>query len=221
MAARRVTVKKGYHHGDLARSLVTAATLTLEREGPEAVTLRGVAKRAGVSVAAPYRHFEDREALMAAVMTDGFLELARVTEQARTEAATAPESVLAVGLAYLAFAAKHPVLYRTMFGHAGAKSAHPELMAAGKEALGVLQRAVDEARREGALLAEPAALVTLAGWALVHGLSSLHADGLLTDGAGPPVDLTTAAPALIGMLQRGATVTVSDAGRSTAGRRAR
>ncbi len=205
MVARRVKVKKRYHHGDLARSLVTAATLTLEREGPVAVTLRGIARRVGVSVAAPYRHFEDRESLMAAVMAEGFLELARATEAARCKAPTAETSVLAVGLAYLKLAGKHPVLYRTMFGNSGAKSEHPELLAAGRKALAVLQRAVAAARREGALSAVPEPLVTLAGWALVHGLSSLHADGLLDDGMSPPVYLAEAAPALIGLLQRGAT----------------
>ena len=182
MSSRKVKVKKGYHHGDLASALVTAATQTLESDGPEAVTLRDVARRAGVSVAAPYRHFVDREALIAAVLTEGFLELARVTETARLKAADAEASVLAVGLAYLRYAAKHPVLYRVMFGHAGKKAAHPGLMAAGRQALEVLVRAVEAARADGALLGESVQLVTLAGWALVHGLSSLQADGLLVGG---------------------------------------
>lgn len=190
--------KRAYHHGDLARTLVQAAMKMIETDGPDGLNLREAARKAGVSVAAPYRHFADREALLAAVLTEGFLELTRVTEEARVAAPSAEASIVAAGTAYLAFASEHPALYRLMFGHGGAKTEYPELLAAGRASLAVLEKAVDAARAEGAFKNTPAPSLTLAGWALVHGLASLSADGLLTDQA------RRSAPSLMKLLLNGA-----------------
>lgn len=196
-AARRTA----YHHGDLHNALVDATERLVESGAGGRLTLREAAHAAGVSVAAPYRHFADREALLAAVLARGFRELARRTGQARRAAAEPMDALVAVGLAYVSFAAERPAIYRLMFGPECDKAAHPDLMAAGHEAFGVLVDAVEDTRRAGLIGDADAGAVALAGWSLSHGLASLHADGILA--ATLPVDLPGAARALMGMLVDG------------------
>lgn len=176
MATRK---RPAYHHGDLAHALVEAAEKLIETGGFARLTLRETARRAGVSVAAPYRHFEHREALLAAVLTKGFRELTLRTETARHSKKDPMKALLAVGMAYVAFAADHPSIYRLMFGPECDKSAHPELMTAGHEALSVLINAVAECAKAKKLGTVNVQHVALAGWSLSHGLASLHADGML------------------------------------------
>lgn len=202
-ATRPAAGKPAYHHGDLARTLVQAAQQLIELGGGARLTLREAARVAGVSVAAPYRHFADREALLAAVLADGFRELAAQTGAARQTAAGPLEGLMAVGLAYVRFAAAHPRTYRLMFGPECDKAAHPELMAAGQSAFGVLVDAVTACRAAG--LVGPQAEIpelALGGWALSHGLASLHADGMLEGRL--PAGLESTARALFAILLRGA-----------------
>jgi len=194
-------LKAGYHHGDLPRALLEAAQRLIEAGGSARLTLRAAAQAAGVSVAAPYRHFADREALLAAVLAQGFRELARRTDSARRAAPDPMAGLMAVGLAYVGFAADHPSIYRLMFGPECDKSAHPDLMAAGHEALAVLIDAVAACKDSGLIVDADVQQVALAGWALSHGLASLHADGILADTM--PGDLDTTARALFGMLVDG------------------
>jgi AcrR family transcriptional regulator len=196
-----LTPKPAYHHGDLARALVLSATALVEQGGPGALTLREAARRAGVSVAAPYRHFADRAALLAAVLAEGFDGLAEHTERARRAAPDALAALRAVGVAYVDFAAAHPSVYRLMFGPDCDKPAYPDLMAAGERALAVLVRSVRDAQAAGRVQAGPAEPVALAGWSLCHGLASLHVDGLLT--ATLPMPVHDAAEQLVDMLVRG------------------
>jgi len=196
-----VNIKAGYHHGDLPRALLEAAQRLIERGEP--LTLRAAAQAAGVSVAAPYRHFADREALLAAVLAQGFRELARRTDEARRAARTPIAGLTAVGLAYVAFAADHPAIYRLMFGPECDKTNHPALMAAGHEALQVLVDAVAACKTAG-LVKGNVQQVALAGWAMSHGLASLHADGILA--ATMPGDLQATARALFRMLVDGVKV---------------
>jgi AcrR family transcriptional regulator len=109
-----VPAGRGYHHGNLRQALLDAALALIEAGEEQAVSLRTVASRAGVSNAAPYRHFKDREALMAAVATIGFDRLLESLRQAR-ESASEGEELLANAMAYLAFASKNIGLYRVMF----------------------------------------------------------------------------------------------------------
>ena len=198
---RKRTPKPPYHHGDLPRALVAAAQQLIESGGYARLTLRATAQAAGVSVAAPYRHFADREALLAAVLASGFRELARRTAGAREAAPDAMAGLMAVGLAYVAFAAGHPAIYRLMFGPECDKSAHPDLMAAGHEALSVLIDAVAACKAAGLIANADVQQVALAGWSLTHGIASLHADGILA--ATLPVDLETTTRALVQMLVDG------------------
>ena len=105
---------RGYHHGNLRQALLDAALALIEAGEEQGVSLRTVAARAGVSNAAPYRHFKDREALMAAVATIGFERLLQSLRRARESAGEGAE-LLAMATAYLAFASKNIGLYRVMF----------------------------------------------------------------------------------------------------------
>src|SRR6202012_2798827 len=113
-----------YHHGDLRRALLTAAGDILERDGPAALTLRAAAREAGVSPAAPYHHFKDKDELLLAVGQTGFDSL----RQALAAAATASERddrLSALGMAYVAFAQANPALYRVMYDCARRTDALP------------------------------------------------------------------------------------------------
>jgi AcrR family transcriptional regulator len=105
---------RGYHHGNLRQALLDAALTLIEAGKEQDVSLRTVAARAGVSNAAPYRHFKDREALMAAVAAIGFDRLRESVRRAR-ELASKGEELLANAMAYLEFASKNIGLYRVMF----------------------------------------------------------------------------------------------------------
>jgi AcrR family transcriptional regulator len=105
-----------YHHGELAPSLREAARAILEEQGLGALSLRSVARRAGVSHAAPYRHYPSREALLAAVASDGLAQLRAELAQAVAPPGNRAERIVQIGAAYLRFASRHPGLLRLMFG---------------------------------------------------------------------------------------------------------
>lgn len=199
-----IAEKTSYHHGDLKRALIDAGWQLIESAGASKLTLREAARLAGVSVAAPYRHFANHEALLAGVLTKGFLELAARTDTARGRAEHPLAALEAVGIAYVDFAADHPAIYRLMFGPDCDKAAHPELLAAGQQALGVLVRAVQDCQAAGLIQDPDTHSVTLAGWSLCHGLASLHADGILA--ATLPGDVHARAQALVRMLLVGVAV---------------
>ncbi|SRR6266498_3898965 len=171
-----------YHHGKLPKALVAAAVKLVESGGVGALTLRGAARKAGVSQAAPYRHFTDKQALLAAVAEEGFRSLTEAMRQA-----TAPHEgdplgrFHALGRAYVDFAMAHPAHYRIMFGQAAAdRSAYPLLKAAAQETFGLLVAAIQDCQRAGVVRPGDAEELALAAWSASHGLSSLAVDGQLS-----------------------------------------
>jgi AcrR family transcriptional regulator len=110
-----------YHHGDLRRALVEAARAVLEREGPQALSLRAVAREAGVSPAAPYHHFKDKSDLLNALAEEGFAALG----EALRDAAPTP-GLSDIGVSYVRFARSHPALYRVMYDSARNADAMPK-----------------------------------------------------------------------------------------------
>jgi AcrR family transcriptional regulator len=177
MDMARPKPRDDYHHGDLRRTLVRRALAVLERDGAEALSLRALARAAAVSHAAPYNHFADKEALLAAVAAEGFRRFATAMTDA---AATAPaEPLAAIGAAYVAFAYAHPALFRLMFGPALARAdSGSELAEAAQAAYAVLVQTLrGDPTRAGALADDG-----LAAWALVHGLATLLIDGALPGG---------------------------------------
>jgi AcrR family transcriptional regulator len=161
-----------YHHGDLRAALVLAAMELLEESGETELPLRAVARRAGVSPAAPYRHYADREALISAVATVGYRELAERLAAAHPSPST-PEQLASVAVAYVLFALERPALFRIMFSEPCDRD-NEERVAATAAVSQYLRAIVERTFPE----AEVEALST-AVWALVHGLAFLYLDGKL------------------------------------------
>ena len=160
-----------YHHGDLRRTLVAAARAALDENGAERLGLREIARRAGVSPAAPYRHFAGLEDLLQAVAAQGFDELAAALDAA---AGDPGDRLAAMGRAYVRFARAHPRLYRLMFAAGAPAAAAAGLAAAGRSAFARLEAAVTGERERNP---REARLAALSAWAHVHGLSLLLLDG--------------------------------------------
>jgi AcrR family transcriptional regulator len=114
--ARQPQGSKRYHHGDLSRALLSAALAIVESRGSEALTLRAAARLAGVSQTAPYRHFANKEAILAAVAEEGFRSLMAAMAHAAVLADSPLQRLRAVGLAYVTFATHHSSHFRVMFG---------------------------------------------------------------------------------------------------------
>ncbi|MFB4319983.1 TetR/AcrR family transcriptional regulator [Actinomadura sp. 21ATH] len=166
-----------YHHGDLRAACLRAARELLEEDGSAGLSLRAVARRAGVSPTAPYRHYADRDALVSAVAAQGYRELAEHLAAAHPSPA-APDDLVAVAVAYVDFALKHPALFRVMFAEPcdpGNEERASATAAIREYVHGIAHRTFPDA--------DPGALST-AVWALVHGLAFLYLDGKL--GASSP-----------------------------------
>ncbi|TCJ95522.1 TetR/AcrR family transcriptional regulator [Nocardia alba] len=172
--------RTSYHHGDLRATLMDACLRLIESEGLAAVSLRRVAREAGVSSGAPYHHFADRAALLSALSTDGFQQLAAYMTAAR-ETTTDPLATLAeLGEAYVRFSREHPAQFRLMFRpELSQPEKHPDAHAAGDAAFEVLVQTVADCVAAGALPADRAEVLALAWWGLGHGLASLWLDGHL------------------------------------------
>lgn len=181
-AARR----DSYHHGDLKRALTSAALSLVAEKGPKGFTLTEAARRAGVSAAAPYRHFADKAALLATVAEQGFGELH--AELAGAASAPDPKDrVVQLGRAYVRWAVAHPDYYRVMFGAELSKADHPGLAVAGEQAFGDLLDAIAACQRAGVLGGQDPRDLAAPLWSLVHGVASLaiggelHAVGIQAD----------------------------------------
>jgi len=171
--------RRGYHHGDLSEALVRAALSLIDDYGPAGFTFAEVARAVGVSPAAPYRHFRDREALMAEVARRGFERFADALSRAWNDGAPDPfTAFMSMGRAYLTFARAEPAYYAAMFEAGLPPDASPELSRAGDAAFAVVRRAAET------LIATlpkdsrpPALMMSLHVWALSHGIASLFARG--------------------------------------------
>ena len=159
----------GYHHGDLKRALLDAALEMLDEEGTEGIGLRELARKVGVSPAAPYRHFRSRQALLEAVATEGFRRFSAMMA-AKEQDLPEGEQLPAMAEAYVRFALVQPALFRLMFSRQIDKQANKSLHGAAIDAYASLAKAaareVPDAPSEGAVIA----------WAFVHGLAMLLLD---------------------------------------------
>lgn len=180
---------RGYHHGNLKETLIRAALELIAQKGPAGFTFAEAARWAGVSPAAPYRHFRDREELLASVALRGFevfeQALARAWDNGRPDAMAALDRL---GKAYLAFARTEPAYYSAMFEAGVAADTNADLQAAGDRAFAILRTAAE------ALIAEmpvktrpPALMLALHIWAMAHGIASLFGRG---DAARRPLPMT-------------------------------
>ncbi|MBL9034398.1 MAG: TetR/AcrR family transcriptional regulator [Rhodospirillaceae bacterium] len=169
--------RKGYHHGNLREALIRAALHLIGEKGPGGFTFADAARAAGVSSAAPYRHFRDRDALLADVAKRGFELFAAALEKAWNNGQPNPYVAFeAVGRAYLAFARKEPAHYSAMFEAGVAPESDPELQKASDAAFGVVRRASEALTAHLPAAGRPPALMmSLHMWALAHGIASLFA----------------------------------------------
>lgn len=167
--------RRGYHHGNLREALVDAALELIAQKGPAGFTVAEAARLAGVSPAAPYRHFRDADALMAEVALRGFHRLADGLAKAWNKGTpTAVAAFESMGRAYLTFARTEPAYYAAMFDSHISMEPHPDLAAANDRAFGILREAAE------ALAATypkdrrpPALMIALHVWSLSHGIASL------------------------------------------------
>ena len=173
-----MATRRSYHHGNLQEALVSAALALAREGGAAAVSLRAVSQRAGVSRAAPYHHFRDKEALLAAVAATGFDLLTAEIERSIAGLADPWLALRTMGRTYVQFTLRERELVRMMFGeNFSDKSEYPELLAAGRRSFGLLLSVVTRCLAEPdarPLAPLPAAMTC---WSTVHGLSMLRADG--------------------------------------------
>lgn len=173
-------IKKGeqYHHGDLRTALVSVAADMIGEAGVEAVTMRALSERIGVSRTAAYRHFRDKSALLAAVAQEGFEQLLlRLQAASNAAGGDVLARLQAMGVAYILFAVEHPTHYRLMFTReADDHAAFPPFGAAARAVFDALLSTIEAGQSERAIRDGDARALAQVTWALVHGQSSLLID---------------------------------------------
>lgn len=169
-----LVARKAYHHGELREALLEAAEAQLEKDGPAGLSLRKLGRKLGVTPGAPYRHFEDKDALLAALAIRGFQQLRTMMLDEQKEAADAEDRLRRAGVGYLKFAEKLPELFRLMFGWMPARDV-PELYESGDAAFAVLEDILAACEKEGLLSRSPREAGLLA-WSAVHGAAFLLID---------------------------------------------
>jgi len=171
--------RRGYHHGNLRETLIKAALDLIGEKGVAGFTFADAARWAGVSPAAPYRHFRDRDALMADVARQGFERFeAFLTTAWNDGRPDLPTAFGNLGKAYLAFARTEPAYYSAMFESGVPLDSNPELRQAGDRAFAILRKAAGALSATMPLGARPPAMmIALHIWSLAHGIASLFARG--------------------------------------------
>jgi AcrR family transcriptional regulator len=171
--------RKTYHHGNLREALIEAALDMIAARGPNGFTLAEVARAVGVSGAAPYRHFRDRNALIAEIARLGFERFANELRIAWNEGHPDPRAAIEnCARSYLGFARREPAAYAAMFEPGFPLEDEPTLLAASERAFGVLRAAAEAATRAMPAPGRPPALmVALHIWSMAHGVASLFIEG--------------------------------------------
>lgn len=169
-----MTSDRAYHHGDLRRAVLTAALDVIRAEGPAALSLRDLARRAGVSHAAPAHHFKDRTGLLTAIAAEGYGLFA--------DALAAEPDLRERGVAYVRFAATHPAYFQVMFRPDLHRADDPDLLAARDRATAALRSGVAALAPAGP--ADDPRLTGVAAWSLAHGFATLLLSGNLSDAVG-------------------------------------
>ncbi len=163
-----------YHHGDLSRALVQAGRRVLEAEGPAGLSLRAVAREAGVSPAAPYHHFKDKGELLDAVAQEGWMELGSAVAKARLACPDAGEAMTNIGVAYVCFARENPALYRVMYDSACDRETLGDHAGKSPDSgwhhvrEAIIAAGVDPDERE-------LELTTISAWCVAHGVAEMVA----------------------------------------------
>jgi len=168
-----------YHHGNLKPALLAASLELMQKAGPGAFTLREVARRAGVSHNAPYRHFRDKEELLAALAAEGFDRLTAAMTKAAQSATGAVERMRRGGRGYVEFALRYPQHFTVMFEIPLQMDSYPQTQAAAGRAFATLVHYVEACQAEGILPPGDAKPFALLAWSMVHGVAKLAINGRL------------------------------------------
>lgn len=171
--------KKTYHHGDLKNALIQAGVEILAQDGVAGLSLRKVALRAGVSHSAPYSHFADKQALIAAISTEGFRQLYErvnnVTEKYKSEPT---KQLIEAAWAYVQFAMDDPDRFKVMFSAVLEKEKeYPEFVVESQKNFQLVKMIVEANQASGGLRSGPTELVALSAWGIVHGFVMLLLEG--------------------------------------------
>ncbi len=180
--SQRERGSQSYHHGNLRRALLDVSLDLIEREGVASLSLREVSRRAGVTHAAPYRHFADKEALLAGVAEEGHQTLLAEMLQGleKVNAGSSAARIEAVAITYVGFAVDHPSYFRVMFGpELSDGDRYPSLLAASERSFDLLISEIETAQTLGALRAGAALPLALTVWCQMHGLAHLLVDDRL------------------------------------------
>ena len=162
-----------YHHGKLKQELVDAAIALIAEVGPTGFTLREVARRAGVSHNAPYRHYRDRDELLAVVAMQGFERLTAAMQRSAARGSDPLERLRLCGRGYVDFALRWPQHFFVMFDLPSSREKYPEYAAAGQEAFDTLLTFVVVCQQAGALPKGEPEQLALTAWSLMHGIAKL------------------------------------------------
>lgn len=177
MSVTEASNSRGYHHGDLRKALLVAAEAELAEKGVEGFTLRGCAKRAGVSHAAPAHHFKDAGALLTALAAEGFGRFVAAMHKRQAGETTPRGRLIAAGVGYIDFALANPALFRLMFSSAKPDFADAALGKPAAQSFAVLVEAVRDLRGADPHQDKDAMLDVAACWSIVHGLAELSLAG--------------------------------------------
>lgn len=173
--------REAYHHGDLKSQLIEATRQLVEEKGPDGFSVSEACRRAGVSTAAPYKHFKDKTEILRAVATEG---MQRQSQQMLDEIAPHPEGsrarIIALGRVYIRFATTEPGVFRLMFTWSGDTPEDQALFDLGDQKFSVVQLEVAKCRGRGTATEEDCQTAFMM-WSFVHGLSFLSIDGKLAE----------------------------------------
>ena len=194
MAAKKTTIpgkaKGAYHHGDLRTSLKLAALRLVREKGPRGFSLNEASRLAGVTVGAPYRHFADKDALLAEIVCDGNELMTRECREAVEQVSGVKAKMLQAGMAYLRFSRVHADYFAVIFQAGLDKRKYPYVERSAHEAFAVILELAQQLERTP----ERAQQRALGAWALVHGLASLAAEGALSTAVDATADFETLRP---------------------------
>jgi AcrR family transcriptional regulator len=167
-----------YHHGNLKLALLDAAIEQIKTVGVEKLSLRGMARTVGVSQTAPYRHFKDKNQLLAEVAAQAFTELYQCSQSALDPNASAITSIQATGMAYLQYAIENPEKYRLLFGNTiQNRRSYTTMVEAGERSFQILIDQVERGIEAGDFIPGCSLLLANTLWTQVHGAASLILDG--------------------------------------------
>lgn len=190
---RIVTRTETYHHANLRKTLLDAAVTLIGEVGPRAFTLREVARRAGVSHNAPYRHFVSKNELLEEVAAEGFDRLTASMRKSMAQATSPRERLQQCGCGYVAFALRWPQHFLVMFDLPQAPQGQERYRAAGQNAFAVLQECIVAAQQSGDLPAGDLLPLAWTAWSLVHGIAKLAISGNLPLNARSTIEFTRSA----------------------------